>query len=288
MSKLLFISLFFALAGVISTWSIGYLLAKPNQREIGSPPSDFSAINVAIPNDGKESIAGWYSEGNPQFGGVLLLHSVRSNRLEMVERAKFLNAAGYSVLLIDMQAHGETNGELITFGYLESSDANLAFQYLKRLIDDRPVGIIGVSLGGAAAILGNRPIPADAMVLEAVYSSIEQAVGNRIAIRLGEFGRMLSPLLLWQIEPRLGVSLDKLSPIASISNINAPTMIVSGTEDLHTLPSEAKKMFDLAPEPKILWMVEGASHQNLHRYSKDKYEKNILQFFNRYLKRKAS
>jgi alpha/beta superfamily hydrolase len=51
------------------------------------------------------------------------MHGVRANRLSMVERARFLSYAGYSVLLFDFQGHGESTGQHITFGYLESKDA---------------------------------------------------------------------------------------------------------------------------------------------------------------------
>jgi uncharacterized protein len=53
---------------------------------------------------------------------VLLLHGVRADRLAMVSRAQLLTRQGFSVLLIDLQAHGATPGEAITLGYRESTD----------------------------------------------------------------------------------------------------------------------------------------------------------------------
>jgi predicted alpha/beta hydrolase len=96
-----------------------------------------------------------------------------------------------------MQGHGETTGKYITFGYRESRDVHAALSYLKSRLPGKPIGVIGVSLGGAATLLGKEPIQTDAVILEAVYSSIERAIENRLAIRLGEFGRFLAPLLLW-------------------------------------------------------------------------------------------
>ena len=43
----------------------------------------------------------------------------RADRSTMVTRAKLLQHHGYSVLLVDLQAHGETPGKQITFGALE-------------------------------------------------------------------------------------------------------------------------------------------------------------------------
>jgi len=53
-------------------------------------------------------------------GTIVLMHGVRANRLSMVRRAEMLHRAGYSVLLFDFQAHGESPGSHITMGYLES------------------------------------------------------------------------------------------------------------------------------------------------------------------------
>ena len=53
------------------------------------------------------------------------------------------------------------------------------------------------------------------MVLEAVYGSLGEALANRMALYLGAWARPLSPLLLWQVKPRLGVDPGDLQPAES-------------------------------------------------------------------------
>jgi alpha/beta superfamily hydrolase len=48
----------------------------------------------------------------------------------MVNRARFLHAAGYTVLLIDFQASGESPGKAVTFGYREANDVKASLRYL--------------------------------------------------------------------------------------------------------------------------------------------------------------
>ncbi|MGI9303010.1 MAG: alpha/beta hydrolase [Gammaproteobacteria bacterium] len=283
MRKLILVISSSVVCGIVGVIVVGGVLAAPRQQEVGAPPIDLPAESVVISREGAQSISGWFVAGNSEQAGVLLLHSVRSNRREMIGRARFLHDAGYSVLLIDMQGHGETPGEHITFGYLESLDAHDALEYLQSRVFGRSVGVIGVSLGGAAALLGATPVQADALVLESVYSSFERAVQNRIAIRLGDFGRYLAPLLLWQVEPRLGIPLESLSPVAAIPRLAAPVMIIAGTDDRHTLSDESQELYSLAPEPKSLWMVKGARHQNLHRYAPQDYERRVLGFLDEHL-----
>jgi alpha/beta superfamily hydrolase len=91
----------------------------------------------------------------------------------MVERARFLRRAGYSVLLIDFQATGETTGEHITFGWKESRDVLAAIDFVRQTDPITPVAIIGSSLGGVAALLATPPLKIGALVLEEVYPTIE-------------------------------------------------------------------------------------------------------------------
>ncbi len=269
--------------GAVVVVAVGTHLVAPRLHKVGAPPEKLSAQIIQIPRTDAEPIAGWFVAGKADIGGMLLLHSVRSSRREMAERALFLNRAGYSVLLIDMQGHGETAGEHITFGYLESRDVRDAIRYLRERMPELPIGLLGVSLGGAAALLGEEPLKVDVLILEAVYTNIEKAIANRLEIRLGKFGRYLAPLLLWQIEPRLGISRQSMSPVTAISRLDIPVLIIAGENDRRTTLSDSRELFARAPEPKSLWVVPSARHENLHRFSAVEYERKILAFLQRYM-----
>jgi alpha/beta superfamily hydrolase len=100
-------------------------------------------------------------------------------RSSSVGRARFLRQAGYSTLLIDFQATGESHGDAITFGWPERFDVLAAVQVLHDRLPGEAVAIIGTSLGGAATLLASPPLHVQAVVLEAVYPSIDIAVKNR-------------------------------------------------------------------------------------------------------------
>ena len=288
MRALLFLVIIFAVAGSAALFAIGGALAEPKMRTVKGPPDDLPLKTLRIPKADSNSVAAWFAEGDVHQGGVVLVHGIGSDRRQMLDRARFLFKAGYSVLLIDLQAHGETQGEQITFGYRESFDVKAAIDYLNVRLGGRPIGVIGASLGGAAALLGESPVDADAVVLEGVYSSIEQAVGNRIAIRFGEIGHWLAPLLVWQVEPRLGIHPEKLAPIAAIHRLGAPVMVIAGTEDRRTRLDESKSLYLRAKSPKRLWLINGARHEDFHQHSPADYERQVLDFFDRHLAEPAA
>jgi esterase/lipase len=262
---------------------VGSLLSSPHQSDIGKPPNKLKAEQVSFPSESGSNISGWFVPGKNNMGGILLLHGVRSNRLQMIKRAKFLNEYGYSVLLIDFQAHGESLGERITFGYLESLDADAAFTFLENKISHKNIGVVGVSLGGAAVLLGKVAKRSNAIILESVYPTIEEAIKNRIALRLGELGRYLAPLLTLQIKPRLGINIDQLHPIDHIKNVKGAIFVVCGSIDKHTTMEESKRMFEHANEPKQLWVIDGAAHVDFSSFAEDRYKTKVLSFFKHYL-----
>lgn len=273
-----------ALAFAAVVWAAGSLLSAPCNAPIGLPPSDLQAKPVTFASESGSAIHAWYLSGRKGRGVVILAHPLRESRRQMVGRARFLNRAGYGVLLFDFQAHGESQGRQITFGFQESRDVQAAVAYVRKTASGERVGLIGISLGGAATLLA-QPIPQlDAVVLEMVYPDIEQAITDRLTMRLGLAGRALTPLLAGQIQPRLGFPTSRLRPIDHVSEVRAPTFVIAGEKDLHTRLDESRRMFAAAREPKQLWIVPGATHCDLHAFATDEYERRVLQFFGSYLR----
>jgi uncharacterized protein len=169
-----------ALATVVAAViAVGLSLSAPKPATVGAPPSDLAAEDVTIPSASGATLSGWFVKGQPGSGVVVLMHGMWGSRIGMVRRAQLLNAAGFSVLLFDFQAHGESPGRHITFGLLESLDARAAVAYVRQRLPGERVGAIGDSGGGAAALLGPTPLAVDALVLEGVYADIGAAIANR-------------------------------------------------------------------------------------------------------------
>jgi len=269
----------------VAVWLAGSALSAPVNQSVGNVPPDLNGRRVEFSSASGATIRGWLIDGRKEGGAIVLLHGLRANRLSMVERARFLSRAGYAVLLFDFQAHGESTGQHITFGGLESMDAQAAVDFLHHAVPDEKIGLIGVSMGGAAALLASPKLDVQAFVLEMVYPTISEAVINRLTMRLGKYASVLTPLLTSQLKPRLGVAAQALRPIDKVKNITAPKLFIAGAEDEHTTIEESVRLFDAACEPKQIWIVNGAKHQDLHKAAKEQYEKRVLDFFQQTLRR---
>jgi pimeloyl-ACP methyl ester carboxylesterase len=265
------------LLGLAALFCAGEYLSSPARRQIGAAPSDFPAASVTIAT-AAGPVKGWMVRGTPGAGAVLLLHGVRGNRLHMLGRARFLSRLGYGVLLIDQQAHGESAGERISFGVREADGVRAALAFLKREQPGERIGVIGMSLGAAALVLSKPGREIDALVIEAMYPTIEEAIKNRLRLHLGSAGGALAPLLLWQVPLRLDLTLDQLRPIDAVGALRCPTLVVGGEFDRHTSELQTRRIYAAVPEPKQLWIVAGAAHTDFHGLAKREYETRIGQF----------
>ncbi len=269
--------------GLIASWAFAGWLISPQLREIGDPPAGLPVMSISLDSDSGATLAGWHIPAEKPEGVVVLLHPFRGSRLSMLDRAQLLYAAGYSVVMVDLQAHGESPGRQITVGHLEKRDARAAVEFARSVHPNEPLGVLGVSLGGVAALLSS-PLGIDALILESVYPSLNDAVHNRVAAKLGPLSLIPAELLLMQLQPRLGISRSQLRPIDHLANVNCPVFVMSGTEDRHTTPAETRRLFEIARQPKELWLVDGAAHVDLYRVSPKAYAARVMGFLNQHMR----
>ena len=275
-------------AGVVilvigTTWLASGGLQDSANHYVGPSPLDLHASNITFSSGAGVLIHGWLTHGKPGQGVVLLLHAVRGDRRDMLSRAEFLRARGYSVLLIDFQSHGENRGSRITYGDLESRDVTGAIQYLHYKLPGEKVAVIGASMGAAAFVLADDRPPVDAVVLEQMYPTIDRAIASRVRANIGPFAPLFASLVMLEMQSRLEIPANRLRPIDRMARIGAPVLIVNGTDDNHTTIAEARAELAAAVAPKELWAVEGAGHVNLYSYAKAEYERRIGDFLARYL-----
>lgn len=275
--------LILVLLGAAALWVLGSALIKVEPRAVtldvalGAEPLTLDA------GPGRRVAASYIPAPGTSKGGILLLHGIHSDRRQMEARAVFLHREGYAVMLIDLPGQGASTAPAVTFGLTEAEGVRAALAELQRRLPGRRIGVIGVSLGAASLVLCRDCPKVDAAVLESMYPSIEEAVEDRLRIRLGALGAPLSRLLLWQLPLRLDIQPAQLRPIAHVGSLRMPLLIAAGSADRHTTLAETERLYAAAAAPKSLWVVEGAAHVDLHGYARAEYERRIGAFLERYV-----
>jgi fermentation-respiration switch protein FrsA (DUF1100 family) len=89
---------------------------------------------------------------------------------------------------------------------------------------------------------------------------------------------------LAQLEPRLGFSISKLSPIEKIGSLKYPIFVISGSDDVHTTVDETRQMYKRANEPKKLWLAKGVAHKDIYSEMPMLYEDKVIGFLAYHMK----
>lgn len=227
----------------------------------------------AFPKERRDDVSG--VEGN---GAVILLaHGYGDNRPEWVYA--LLAKRGYGVLAWDARAHGESDGDISTLGYLEVLDVKAALDFALSQPGVRHVGAWGGSMGGATMIRAASEFSQiEALVVDSSFASLDAEVDFLAPYPL------INPLAKLMMGIGLGVDLDEISPAAVIGKISPrPVYIIHGMEDSVASPESAEILFNAANEPKKLWLEEDAIHLGIHMENPPRYQRRVIRFFDEWL-----
>jgi fermentation-respiration switch protein FrsA (DUF1100 family) len=246
------------------------LSPQDNPGRYGIPYQD-----VTLTTSDNLKLQAWYTP--PQNGAIILLaHGYKAARL--TDFHLFLAQHGYGVLSWDARAHGESEGDLCTWGYYEVLDVAAALAYAQQQ-HPAAIGILGLSMGGVTAIRAAVQYPAiEAVVADSAFAGIIEPIHNAIP------SPIMRPLIRFFVERELGLTVDDLRPVDEIGQIAPrPVFILQGLSDTLVPPDNAEKLYSAAGEPRYLWTEPGVGHVGLYGSRPDEYAQRVTQFFDTYL-----
>ncbi|MBI4281909.1 MAG: alpha/beta hydrolase [Chloroflexi bacterium] len=260
-----------------------------NLPQLADYPNLEAALEeVSFPSRDGTPLAGWFIPGeSPKT--IILLHGFTDIRDKMLPHASFLHEAGYSVLLFDFRSRGQSAGDAVTLGYYERGDVQGAVQYLKTRpdVDGDDLGVLGVSMGAATAIMAAAETPElKAVVSESSFKSVDSAIASSFEHFIDLPAFPFAPITVFIIEKRLGINADQVVPEASVGLISPrPVFIIHGQDDTTIDSEDAQALYAAAQEPKEeLWLIPGSGHAEGVEVAPEEYGQRAVDFFNRYLK----
>jgi fermentation-respiration switch protein FrsA (DUF1100 family) len=225
-------------------------------------PKDFDKVTPAaaglafddlrIPVGAKGYLHGWHIPSQTGAQGMILVFHGNGYVLDSVgeEEAVDLHRIGPGLLLVDYRGYGLSTAVVPNEATIqEDADASLRYLVSDLAIAPERVFVMGRSIGsGPATYLAARTPGLGGLVLATPFTSIADAAAESLYFRL------------YPIDLMLHTHFDNLSRIASV---HAPVLIVGGTSDTLTPPWMARRIFARANDPKQIYFVPGAGHNNL-------------------------
>lgn len=239
-------------------------------QSLGEPFARAEAVQFEA-TDGT-TLAGWFIPPlSSQLPVVVVAHGLGANSGNQLLIARRMLDAGLGVLAVDLRAHGRSAGQLASFGIRERHDVLGAVRWLRTRADvEGPVGVVGISQGGAAALAAAATDSAEGRAIAAVA-----VVGT-----YGDLGRLMQELsyrqfpgpLGWLVrqvglplaELHSGVPLRRFRPADAADRLwPRPLLVVHGTADELIPVSEGRRLFRDATLPKQALWLANANHTSV-------------------------
>lgn len=243
--------------------------------------------DIAIPAEDGATLRAWsFIPDDGNSNAVILLHGQGDNREGMLSNADLFLRHGYSVLLPDARAHGDSGGSITTYGVEETGDLVRWYNWLEQSQAPRCIYGLGESMGAAVLLQTVAKQPGFcAVVAESSFSSFREAA----YIRLGEglhigpwLGRtVLRPAVeagLIYTRLRYGVDLAQASPIKAVASSRVPVFLIHGLADTNMPPFNSERMRTANLAVK-LWEPAGAGHCGVAEAAPEEYERLIIFWF---------
>jgi alpha-beta hydrolase superfamily lysophospholipase len=251
----------------------------------------------------------------PNGNWVLLFHGVADNRVGVIGQSEFLLRSGYSVVMMDARAHGASEGQLATYGWLERNDTRVIIDALLAQIRRRRTDIqvqpgytppkslgdspqqfphpppiphifaLGESMGAGVALQSAAVEPRiEGVVAEASFATLREASYDYAGLRRSPLlGKTLfapfSWTLLYRGEKLTGLPVAEVSPEKAVATRPFPVLLICDEKDEALPCRHTQRIYAAARGPKQFWEVPGAFHTAAIGFQPAEFQRRVLDFF---------
>jgi pimeloyl-ACP methyl ester carboxylesterase len=261
------------LVGAASAIGLMWLMPELLKRHMAPPqmpqphtPADLGLpeVPVVLTSVSGTDLHAWFIPAGGPAPTVVVLHGWGANASLMLPLAPHLRNAGLHALFLDARNHGLSEHDDFVSMPRFSEDLDVAVDWLHQHEEVTSVGVVGHSVGAAAAILAaSRRLDLSAIVAVSAFAH----PGETIAA-LPPVNRMPAPVrgrVLRTMEKTIGARFDDIAPRSTITRVRTPIMLVHGDADEVVPIANLTELSAQAPDAETL-VVPGARHDSLDAF----------------------
>ncbi len=240
------------------------------------------------------TLRGWWIPAARDEAGepsaIIVVHGLDSNRAREPEAympfVRDLRDEGFSLLLFDLRAHGQSGGEITSAGYYERYDVLGAMDTATSRFGVPPerIGVLGWSLGGVAALLAATEEPRlQALVIDSAFANINDLFAAEVADR--------TPLPAWSVgalrpgmevvaRVRYGIRLSDLKPEEFVDQLDFPILFTHSEDDDRIPIEHSERIADAATHAQSeLIRFPGDGHSRAFEAHPEAFLQAVAEYF---------
>ena len=220
---------------------------------------------------------------------AVIVHGYTDNAVRMLPIGYlYSRQLGYNILLPDLHAHGESEGEAVQMGWLDRLDVQQWIDTANELFGDSTRMVVhGISMGAATTMMvsGERlPAYVKCFVEDCGYTSVWDEFSGELK---NQFGLPTFPLLdvtSWLCGLKYGWTFREASALEQVRKCTLPMLFIHGDKDDFVPTWMVHPLYEAKPAPKELWLVPGAAHAVSYKGNKVEYTRRVRDFTDKYIR----
>lgn len=189
---------------------------------------------------------------------------------------------GFSMLLIDARAHGESEGEYIGFGCLDRIDALGWINYMiNRCGEDIDILLHGTSMGGATVLMASGldlPKQVKGIISDCAFTSPKYVFTHVLHTMYHMPAFPIIPVANFINKKKAGYGMDECNSAREVRKAKVPILFIHGDADFFVPCYMCDEIYENCASPKYKLIVKGASHAESYYKDPDTYEKYLNKF----------
>ena len=241
---------------------------RPSLDVMSANPKDFNlpyeAFNVTTIDS--INIASWFIPNELKKGTIIMVHGFNMNKSHMLKRASLFYKKGYSIILLDLRARGESGGNKASTGKKNGLEISVVYTYYKNNFDNYgDVTLYGFSHGGRAVVFGASTI-----------GGSHKVILESLPYQLGESFKR-------QYKMPNAPKISEVPINTALTNIsNTPILLLIGDSDTAIIATEAKTLIEhsINKNSKVV-LFNNTAHNVFSNNNLIKYEEVVFDFISK-------
>jgi uncharacterized protein len=241
-----------------------------------APDSSFTTVKIKTEDD--FTLDAWLVKTPNAKGTVAMFHGHASKKSAILMEAASFRELGYNTLLVDLRAHGNSEGNTCTIGYNEGADVKASYDYLQKS-GEKNILFYGISLGAATITkaMNDYAITPSKIIIELPFGSLPEAVSGRVKM-MGLPAQPIATMLTFWGGVMHGFWAYNMKPSEYAKKIKCPTLVQSGKNDPRATEKEITDIYSNLAGVKKLVVYDSCAHESLCTKEHVKWMANVTEF----------
>lgn len=217
---------------------------------------------------------------------VIVVHGFTNDKEDMKPYAWMFHELGYNVLMPDNMSHGDSEGQIIGYGWNDRLNVIKWAEMLVEQNSDSEITLFGVSMGAATVMMASGEESLPDQVVNIIEDCGYSSVWDELKYQAKEMYNLPAFPILYEVSAiskiRAGFSYGQASSVNQLKNNTRPVLFIHGSDDTFVPTSMVYKNYQATQGEKELYIVKGAGHAKSFETDPQAYIEKISTFLKKY------